>query len=413
MSAALELKRGYRLIEARDKPGGLAETVEEEGYRFDRTGHLLHLRDPRIKRLVSDLLDETPLRITRESRIFSYGVYTPYPFQAHTFGLPPQVVAECLTGFVKTMTSGAPKRRPDTFEAFIHAHFGAGIAKHFMIPYNTKLWGVHPREITADWCRRFIPLPTVEEVIGGAVGLGRKEMGYNARFYYPAQGIGALSEALADRVGEIAFKCRPKAIDHKQRRLRVGGKWIDYRALISTIPLPALIGLLTDPPRRIIEAGQRLRCTSLRYLDVALARPVGQPYHWIYVPERKYPFYRVGCYSNFSAAMAPAGCANLYVELSSRGPVNLDRLMPNVIRGLKELELITGKADIAFVRPRVMKHAYVIYDPAHEKSVRALHRWLAQRRIFVAGRFGRWEYSAMEDAMRSGIDVAKKVKELN
>ena len=39
-----------------------------------------------------------------------------------------------------------------------------------MIPYNTKLWGVHPREITSEWCSRFVPLPKLEDVVKGAVG---------------------------------------------------------------------------------------------------------------------------------------------------------------------------------------------------------------------------------------------------
>ena len=48
-----------------------------------------------------------------------------------------------------------------------------------MIPYNQKLWGVHPREITAAWCSRFVPIPKLEDVIAGAVGAVPPEMGYN------------------------------------------------------------------------------------------------------------------------------------------------------------------------------------------------------------------------------------------
>ena len=29
----------------------------------------------------------------------------------------------------------------------------------------------HPSEITADWCSRFVPLPKLEDVIAGAVGM--------------------------------------------------------------------------------------------------------------------------------------------------------------------------------------------------------------------------------------------------
>ena len=51
------------------------------------------------------------------------------------------------------------------------------------------------------------------------------------------------------------------------------------------------------------------------YLDVALSEPCGKPLHWVYVPEAKYPFYRVGCYSHFSPAMAQhANCLVAYRE---------------------------------------------------------------------------------------------------
>ena len=82
------------------------------------------------------------------------------------------------------------KPEPNNFEEFCLAHFGEGISRHFMIPYNTRLWGVHPSEITADWCSRFVPLPRLEDVIAGAVGMNDRELGYNVRFVYPRLGIG-------------------------------------------------------------------------------------------------------------------------------------------------------------------------------------------------------------------------------
>jgi protoporphyrinogen oxidase len=412
LAAAYRLKRGYRLLEKKDHVGGLCETLEEGGYRFDRTGHLLHLNHPRIRRMVNSLLDEPPLELARESRIFSQGVYTQYPFQANTYGLPPETVAECLTGFIAAVQrKGASKPAAETFEEFILAHFGEGIARHFMIPYNHKLWGVHPREITSAWCQRFVPVPSAEEVVAGAVGLAQDRMGYNASFLYPRTGIAELPEALARKVGGAELGSAPRAIDHRRRRIRLGGEWLPYRALISTIPLKNLVGLLVEPPQRIARAAELLRCTGLRYLDVALDRECGTPYHWSYVPERKYPFYRVGCYSNFSSRMAPRGKANLYVELAARGPVKLDRTLPRVAAGLAEMGIIERPADIAFARPRFLAHAYVVYDKHYQRNVPRLLAWLEERGILCAGRYARWEYAAMEDALVQGLDAADRAKE--
>jgi protoporphyrinogen oxidase len=415
LAAAYRLKRDYRLVEKRTVSGGLCDTVEEDGFRFDRTGHLLHLRHGKIRRLVLKLLDEEPLRLERKSRIFSSGVYTHYPFQANTYGLPQEVIKACLVGYidavVKREKRGAGARRINTFEEYIYEQFGGGIAKHFMIPYNAKLWGVHPREITADWCQRFVPEPNVRDVVAGAIAPPEEEMGYNASFLYPSKGIEALPNAFARRVGSIEYGVQPQAIDTKHRRVLISNQWHPYRGLISTIPLKHLVKLLVAPPKKIVQAADNLRCTSLRYLDVALSRPCGTNYHWTYVPERKYPFYRVGCYSNFSKSMAPPKMSNLYVELASRSAVKLDKLMPKVLKGLEEMGIIKSDNDVAFVRPRRMVHAYVVYDAAYNKSVPMILSWLEQQRIFCAGRYARWEYAAMEDAIEQGVHAADTVKD--
>ncbi|HEY3235744.1 MAG TPA: NAD(P)-binding protein, partial [Polyangiaceae bacterium] len=104
MSAALSLREAdvdFRLFERLPWPGGHAVTIEDGGYRFDRTGHLLHVRTPSIREQVLGWIGDDHLVVQRNSRIWSHGVYTRYPFQANTFGLPPQVAYECVFGFLQ------------------------------------------------------------------------------------------------------------------------------------------------------------------------------------------------------------------------------------------------------------------------------------------------------------------------
>jgi hypothetical protein len=172
LSAAHHLGSDFQLLERLDHVGGHAITLEEGGYRFDRTGHLLHLRDPEIKAWMEQVFPPGHLRtVLRQSLVFSHGRYTRYPYQANTFGLPPAVAYECLQGYLKTHFHQGPRPDPTNFEEFCLRHFGEGFSKHFMIPYNARLWGVHPREITAAWCSRFVPMPRLDDVLAGAVGL--------------------------------------------------------------------------------------------------------------------------------------------------------------------------------------------------------------------------------------------------
>jgi len=411
LAAARHLRAPYRLLEAADRVGGLCTTTVDRGFRFDRTGHLLHLRDPRIRAWVVGLLGDRLLRIERRSRIFSHGVYTRYPFQANTFGLPPPVAYECLSGFLAAWDRRERGPEPRDFERFILKYFGVGIARHFMVPYNTKLWGVPPRELSADWTDRFVPKPDREDVLKGAVGLHDRELGYNAEFLYPRRGIGELPEALHAALRRKAELGREvEAVDLRRRVLRAGGADVPFRWLISTLPLAELCRRLRGAPAWVARVAARLRCTPLTYLDVALARRPGNDFHWSYVPEPRLPFYRVGAYSNFSAELAPRGQGALYVELAARGAFRR-RDWPAVERGLVELGLIRGAGDVRFVRPRVLPFAYVIYDRAWRRSRERLLAFLREHRILSVGRYGGWEYSAMEDALLAGRAAARAVEE--
>lgn len=411
MSAAWHLRQSgasCRVIERASEPGGLATTTEERGYRFDRTGHLLHLRDPSIRTLVEAWTPGGLLEIERNSVIWSHGVFTRYPFQANTFGLPPQVAYECVQGFVEAYYR-EPKPTPKNFEEYCLAHFGPGMSRHFMIPYNTRLWGVPPHEISTSWCERFVPKPTVEDVLAGAVGLSDRKLGYNARFLYPRLGIGQLSRGLAEAVGDIELGRAPRAIRLRDRKVVMDDEEVSFDSLVSSIPLPSLVSSIEDAPTEVKKAAGRLRCTHLYYLDVALQTRSELPYHWVYVPEARYPFYRVGCYSNFSSAMAPPNGAGLYVELADRTEPDLATLLPDVADGLQEMGFIRSREAVRFARVRRIDHAYVIFDDAYDEAVALIHPFLEEHGIHACGRYGGWTYSSMEDALCSGRDAARAV----
>ncbi|MBI5500245.1 MAG: FAD-dependent oxidoreductase [Deltaproteobacteria bacterium] len=412
LATAARLRSGYRLLEASDRVGGLCATAVDEGFRFDVTGHLFHSRDAEIRAWIESMLGPRLLRIERRSRIFSHGVYTRFPFQANTFGLPPAVAFECLKGFFEAWDrrdsyAGPPR----DFDDFIRRYFGDGIARHFMVPYNTKLWGVAPREMSSAWTDRFVPKPSRDDVVAGAVGLNDRELGYNATFLYPRGGIGELPEAIHRRLAIPAELGTAVLGIEVRRRIALTTRGpVPYRRLVTTMPLQRLGLLLRGAPAWVARAASRLRCTSLAYLDVALERRPGNDYHWSYVPEERYPFYRVGAYSNFSPALVPRGKGSLYVELASRRPFRRSHL-PAVVRGLRELGLIRREGDIRFVRPRRIPFAYVVYDHAWEKARARLHAFLAENGILSCGRYGSWEYSAMEDALLAGRDAARWAKE--
>ncbi|MBL8601561.1 MAG: NAD(P)-binding protein [Myxococcales bacterium] len=414
LSAAHHLGDDFQLLERLGHVGGHAITLAEGGYRFDRTGHLLHLRDPGIKAWMAEVFDEGYLlKVQRKSEVFSHGRYTRYPYQANTFGLPPEVAYECLQGYLATRLRTEPVAPPTNFEEFCLQNFGEGFSKHFMIPYNSRLWGVHPSEITAAWCSRFVPLPKLDDVIAGAVGLNDRELGYNTNFLYPPTGIHALPERIAERVKAPRFHTAPTAIDWRRREMVFEDNHREpYRALITTAPLKSLVASLVDAPEAVRVAGEKLRCTKLWYLDVAARAPCRRDIHWAYVPEEKYPFYRVGVYSHFSPQMAPPGGSSYYVELASREAPDLETLGPEVARGMVEMGLVASVDEIEFMRARCIEYAYVIFDHNFYSSLEIIRPFLQEQGIISAGRYGGWNYSAMEDALIFGRAAAQEAREI-
>jgi len=411
VSAALHLRAPWLLFEREARLGGHARTDEREGFRFDKTGHWLHLRDPAVKQLVEQLLPGQMTPVARRARIFSHGVLTRYPYQANLHGLPPEVIKECLLGVVEAKLAGGEgggDAEPGNFEEYCLRHFGGGISRHFMIPYNEKLWGVHPREITAAWCARFVPLPNLEQVIAGAVGAGPPEMGYNQSFLYPKQGgIETFTRALVARLdgARVATGASPDAIDWRRRQVVIGGEPIGYRAMVATIPLPELLKRMGELPAEVEQAAARLRCTTLRYLNIgARGRPPAD-WHWIYVPEKRYPFYRVNVFSTAMPSMAPEGCSSICVEMADRGPVS-EVALRDTVAALVEAGALAHADDVAFIEEKQIDYAYVVFDQHYYAATRAIFAFLEANAIHPRGRYGAWTYNAMEDCVVAGREVA-------
>jgi protoporphyrinogen oxidase len=307
----------HLVLEGQEHPGGLCRSRDVSGFVFDYTGHLLHMRDQRIVDLVDDLLPDAFDQVARCARIQTHGAMLPFPFQANLHGLPPEVIADCLTGFIQSTNVEVPEDERVSFEEWSLAVFGAGISKTFMLPYNQKLFRREPSRMTADWVSWAVPKPNMEEVVRGALGLENRAMGYNPTFRYPKQGgIGVLPEALAGRVKNMRTGARVDAVDIDRRQVRLtDGETLDYETLVVTTPLPGFLSMLGDSAPELAALGDRLDWSVVGCLNLGIDRFFNDTATTeIYTPDDDMPFYRVGFPSNFSDTVSPPGTSSMYVE---------------------------------------------------------------------------------------------------
>jgi len=224
-------------------------------------------------------------------------------------------------------------------------------------------------------------------------------------------GIEALPRAFAARLAIPAeLARRPVAIDWRNRAVSFDdGSVTPYSSLISTIPLPDLVGLLVEPPAAVARAGRRLRATRVTYFNIAAKACGPRRYSWVYYPEPAFPFYRIGSYSQCAPQTAPAGTASFYVEYSHVDEVDTEALRERALDDMVRTGLLCTRDDVLFAEMRFHRPAYVIYDRDYEPAMQTIRPFLAAARLIPAGRYGTWAYSSMEDAMLEGIAAAAQV----
>jgi protoporphyrinogen oxidase len=420
LSAAYHLKGlPYRLHEKESEVGGLCRSYTKDGFTFDMTGHLLHFRQSEIKALVEALLAGRLTRHGRRSYIYSHETYTEYPFQVNTHGLPPEVVRDCLLGFIATLTAKQEAVTGElSLQQWILANLGDGIAKHFMVPFNEKLWQVRLDELTADWVSWLVPKPDIKDVVNGALGIKDKAFGYNPSFLYPtAGGIKALPEAFLPFVENLMLGEELVEIHTGRRRalFRNGQDCREesYESLVSTIPVTELVKRCVDLPPSVKEAAASLRWVSVYSVNLGVARAGITDKHWIYFPEPEYPFYRAGFPMNFSPELGRPGCSSLYVEISHQPTVRIPEaeLLGQVRRGLERAGVLHVTDSFVVQDVKDIHYAYVLFDRHRARALPEILLELERRGIYSIGRYGRWEHTSMEDAISQGRQTAARLME--
>src|SRR3989338_3794463 len=250
------------LIEKEDRVGGLARSKEIEGFVFDYAGHIFFTQDRYAFKLFKKLMGDNINFKNRDAWVYSKNIYTRYPFQANTYGLPKGVIMECIIGLIDATLRQAQDngngRYPRHFEDWMDATFGEGIVKHFMKPYNQKVWAFPLNKMTYEWIADRVMMPDVKEVIEGAVESRKVEFGPNSKFAYPLKGG---SQAFADsfiphlKRTEILLNSEVVSIDIKEKVITIKKSEvrsqkseykkleIGYDKVISSLPLPQLISL--------------------------------------------------------------------------------------------------------------------------------------------------------------------------
>jgi protoporphyrinogen oxidase len=217
LTAAYEILRDddrpVVVYEASDTVGGISQTAERDGWRFDLGGHRFFTKVAAVEALWHTFLpDEDFLLRPRMSRILYNGVLFDYPLQPLKAlrGLGIVESLRCLMSFV--LVRFRPPKDQTHFEGWVAARFGWRLYRIFFKTYTEKVWGVPATAIQADWAAQRIKDLDLMTAVLHAFGLGRGKQVTTLidRFQYPKLGPGMMWQRVRELVeqkgGRVALR---------------------------------------------------------------------------------------------------------------------------------------------------------------------------------------------------------------
>jgi len=407
--------------------GGLARTVEYNGYLFDIGGHRFFTKVPLIEKIWKELLGDDLLVRPRLSRIYYRGKFFKYPLEPldalANLGLPETV--RCIASYVRAHL--APQSPENNLETWVSNRFGKRLFEIFFKGYTEKVWGIPCSQIQSEWAAQRIRGMSLYRVIRDAVTAGRQTSdpikSLIRQFYYPRLGPGMMwtrmREVIEQRGCRVVLNAPVTEIEHDGSEIvaiRAGGHRYTANSFISSIPIRELINRLSpSPPESLRKAGQDFNYRDFVTVAVVVRGTNLFPDNWIYVHDDSVKVGRIQNYSNWSPSMTPdatTSCLGLeyFCQQGDEFWQAPDaELIVQAVRELEQLRLVPASAilDAKVVR---MPKAYPVYDSSYRRGLTVVREFLSTiSNLQLVGRNGMHRYNNQDHSMLTAICAARNI----
>lgn len=413
----------FVILERNDYAGGLATSFKDDkGFTWDIGGHVVFSHYDYFDDLMDSLLGDERLEHERESWVRSSGTWVPYPFQNNIRYLPREARWECVEGL---LPGNRPEAKPNNFGQWIDHIFGKGIAKHFMNPYNFKVWATPPELMQFNWIGERVSVVDLKMVLKNII-MEQDDIawGPNNTFKFPLYGgTGEIFKRLGHRLRKnIEYGQSVVSIDADKKILTTDkGLAVEYDVLLNTAPVDILSSQwLTDKNDAMIDAAGRLTHNSVFVAGVGLdikEEAERNSRCWMYYPESNSPFYRVTNFHNYSPNnVAKPGEQLAFMcesSFSKHKPENVDELMDRTVEGLVNTSMMDASRvdDIITKWQIAVDYGYPVPTLERDDALRVIQPRLEDKDIYSRGRFGGWKYevSNMDHSVMQGVEWAERM----
>lgn len=402
------------VFEASNHPGGICrsyyvqatgcDTESSDKFRFEKGGgHWIFDKNPEVLNIFNQ--HASLQTYTKKSSVFfcQSDLKIPAPVQFHV-EMFPKSISDKIRSEVENLPQKEQSMEDITFDKWLLSKFGKTLCELFFFPFNDRY--------TSGYYTSIAPQDLYKTSGRVLRSPSDNNTSYNQKFFYPEGGLDLLSDKLSSHCRMHYGHCAD-LIDMDSGEIRfTNGAAVGYEKLISTLPLN-IMNQLTG----FSESGNE-PYTSVMVINAAVQKGVKYPDdHWIYCPDSRSGFHRIGFYSNVSDSFVPKdrsdGTASIYIEHAFRGGEmpssdQIERLTKNTLNELKEWEYVSTveSMDVNWI-----PIAYTWSRPGLNRTGKSIER-LSSSGIYQVGRFACWKFQGLGKSFMDGMQMRKNLEAL-
>ena len=480
LTAGYELlkKGGYEVVilEKSDRIGGISQTVRYKGNRMDIGGHRFFSKDDRVNEWWQNIMptqgapsfddkvlgrektladkgpdpekeDRVMLVRNRVSRIYYSKHFFDYPISLKWSTLKNMGFGTTIKAGFSYLHSVFRKLPEDNLENFYINRFGRVLYSMFFEGYTEKLWGRHPREISADWGEQRVKGLSITAVIKDVFKKilpkkkdGEVETSLIEEYVYPKFGPGQLWEAVADDIvkmgGTIVKNSEVKYIITENGKIKSvvcleNGQEKVYEGDIfrSSMPVNDLIAGIKGsdipdivaksaadlPFRDFVTVGLLLNKLNLKNETKIKTLNNIVPDCWIYVQDTGVKLGRIQIFNNWSPYMVEKPDENVWIGLEyfcregdAFWNMSDEECINMAIDELVSMDVIDRNDVIDSHRERIQK-AYPAYFDGYDNMDKIIDYLNTFDNLFCVGRNGQHRYNNMDHSMVTSFEAVKDI----
>lgn len=480
LTAGYELMKANKdyevtILEETSEIGGISRTVRYKGNRMDIGGHRFFSKDDRVMKWWNNIMpqqgapsfddkkldrmvpiaeggpdpeteDRVMLTRNRVSRIYYKKKFFDYPVKMNWNTIKNMgLFTTCKAGF--SYIAGVIFKKPeDSLENFYINRFGRQLYSMFFEGYTEKLWGRHPREISADWGAQRVKGLSIVAIIKDIFRKmipGKKnaavETSLIEEFLYPKYGPGQLWETAADDFckmgGNLKKNCKVVRLNNGEGKVSSvvcveDGEEVEVEAdiIISSMPLKDLVEGMSNVPSEIQDIAQGLPyrdfvtvgllVNKLNLKNETKLKTLSNivPDCWIYVQDVGVKLGRIQIFNNWSPYLVEKPEETVWIGLEyfcKEGDefwnMDKDQWTEFGISELIKMGVISSKSDVLDSHMERVKKAYPAYFDTYDQIDDLIAYINQYENLYCVGRNGQHRYNNMDHSMATAFETVNNI----